>query len=202
MDSPFDVTRILKEAAGGQREALDRLLPILYDRMRAMAHARIRNESPGRTLNTTGLVHEAYLKLVQVDQVQWKDREHFLAMASEGMRRILVDAARRRQALKRGGAARREELQDDPELSDDQAATITKLDDCLRKMAEDHPRTAQALTHVHFGGLSNEEAARILEVSPATLERDLRFARAWLAREWGPDRGAPTAILSGSTSTN
>src|SRR5579863_4713686 len=105
MDSPLDVTRILREATGGQREALDRLFPLLYDRMRVMAHARIRNEAPGRTLNTTGLVHEAYLKLVQIDQVQWKDREHFLAVASEVMRRILVDLARRRLALKRGGAA-------------------------------------------------------------------------------------------------
>src|SRR6516162_11546185 len=102
MDSSLDVTRILQEAAGGRREALDRLLPLLYDRMRAMARSRIRNEAPGRTLNTTGLVHEAYLKLMQVDRVEWKDREHFLAVASEVMRRILVDAARRRQALKRG----------------------------------------------------------------------------------------------------
>jgi RNA polymerase sigma factor (TIGR02999 family) len=188
MDSPLDVTRILREAAGGQREALDRLLPVLYDRMLALAHARLRNEAPGRTLNTTGLVHEAYLKLVQIDQVQWTDREHFLAVASEVMRRILVDAARRRHSLKRGGGLRREELQEDPGLSDDRAATITKLDDSLNKMAEQHPRPAQALSHVHFGGLSNEEAAQILGVSPATLERDLRFARAWLAREWGPDR--------------
>jgi RNA polymerase sigma factor (TIGR02999 family) len=188
MDSPLDVTRILQEAAGGRREALDRLLPLLYDRMRAMAHARIRNEAAGRTLNTTGLVHEAYLKLVQVDQVAWKDREHFLAVASEVMRRILVDAARRRLALKRGGGARREDLQDEPGLSDERAETIAKLDDSLKKMAEQHPRPAQALTHVHFGGLSNEETARILGVSAATLERDLRFARAWLAREWGPGR--------------
>jgi len=188
MDSPLDVTRILQEAAGGRREALDRLLPLLYDRMRALAHGRIRNEAAGRTLNTTGLVHEAYLKLIQVDQVEWKDREHFLAVASEVMRRILVDAARRRLALKRGGAARREALEDDPGLSDDRAEMITKLDDSLKKMAESHPRPAQALTHVHFGGLSNEEAARILGVSAATLERDLRFARAWLAREWGPGR--------------
>jgi RNA polymerase sigma factor (TIGR02999 family) len=155
--------------------------------MRAMAHARIRNEAAGRTLNTTGLVHEAYVKLVQIDQVQWKDREHFLAVASEVMRRLLVDAARRRQALKRGGGARPEERVDDPELSDERAATITRLDDSLKKMAEVHPRPAQAITHVHFGGLSNEEAARLLDVSPATLERDLRFARAWLAREWRPD---------------
>lgn len=186
MDSPPDVTRMLREAAGGRKEALDRLLPVLYDRMRAMAHARVRNEAPGRTLNTTGLVHEAYVKLIQIDQVQWKDREHFLAVASEVMRRILVDAARRRQAIKRGGAARREEMKDDPGLSDDQAETITKLDDSLKKMTEKHPRPAQALQHVHFGGLSNGEAARLLGVSVATLERDLRFARAWLAREWGP----------------
>ena len=186
MDSPLDMTRILQEAAGGRKEALDRLLPLLYDRMRAMAHARIRNEAPGRTLNTTGLVHEAYVKLIQVDQVQWKDREHFLAVACEVMRRILVDAARRRQAIKRGGALRREELMEEPGLSDEQAETITKLDDSLSKMAEQHPRPAQALVHVHFGGLSNGEAARLLGVSAATLERDLRFARAWLAREWGP----------------
>lgn len=152
-----------------------------------MAHARIRNEAAGRTLNTTGLVHEAYVKLVQIDQVQWKDREHFLAVASEVMRRLLVDAARRRQALKRGGGARREELGEDPGLSDERAATITRLDDSLKKMAEAHPRPAQAITHVHFGGLSQEEAARLLGVSPATLERDLRFARAWLARDWRPE---------------
>ena len=186
MEFSLDLTRILQEAAGGRKEALDQLLPVLYDRMRALAHARIRNEAPGRTLNTTGLVHEAYLKLIRVDQVQWKDREHFLAVACEVMRRILVDAARRRQAIKRGGAAHREDLEGVPGLSDDQAETITKLDDSLRKMAEQHPRPAQALSHVSFGGLSNEEAARLLGVSAATLERDLRFARAWVAREWGP----------------
>ncbi len=186
MESPLDVTRMLQEAARGGKDALDRLLPVLYDRMRAMAHARVRNEAPGRTLNTTGLVHEAYLKLIQVDRVEWKDREHFLAVASEVMRRILVDSARRRNAIKRGGAARREELEDLPDLSDDRAETITKLDDSLRKMAEQHPRPAQALTHINFGGLSNGETARLLGISEATLERDLRFARAWLAREWGP----------------
>lgn len=186
MTSTAEVTRLLKESGEGRKGALDKLLPLLYDRMHEMAHARIRNEAAGRTLNTTGLVHEAYLRLVQVARVDWKDRDHFLAFASETMRRILVDAARRRRALKRGGAAAREECREDAGLSDERAATIVKLDDSLRKMAERHPRPARAITHVHFGGLSNEEAARILGVSLATLERDLRFARTWLAREWKP----------------
>lgn len=178
-----DVTRLLHLWRGGDADALGRLLPALYGEMRQMARAHLRRERPDHTLGTSGLVHEAFLRLADVETIDWQDRAHFLAMASRTMRRVLVDWAKARNAFKRGGGAAHVEL-DESLLSADEAETVLDLDDALQRLDAIAPRQARAAEMRYFGGLSNEEAAAALDVSVATVERDLRFARAWLAREW------------------
>ena len=180
-----DITELLLASSGGRREAFDVLFPKVYEELRRLAHARMRDEGPRNTVQTTGLVHEAYLRLIRIERVEWRDRAHFLGVASEAMRRVLVDAARRRRALRRGGGAATLPLEGDPPLDDGPAETVLKLDDVLRGLSEAHPRPARAVELVYLAGLTNPEAAEVLGVSVATLERDLRFARAWLARAWG-----------------
>jgi RNA polymerase sigma factor (TIGR02999 family) len=193
---PADVTRLLQAWTAGDPGALDRLLPVVYDELRRLARARLRHEREGHTLGTTGLVHEAYLRLLDVERVRWHDRAHFLAMASTTMRRVLVDYAKARNALKRGGGVARVDLDSLPRdrgealLSDEQAETVLDLDDALTRFEALAPRPARAVECRYFGGLSNEEAAAALDVSVATVERDLRYARAWLAREWKGDFAA------------
>lgn len=178
-----EVTRLLHAWRGGDAHALDRLVPALYDEMRRMAQRHLRRERDDHTLGTSGLVHEAFLRLVDAEGVDWQDRAHFLAVASRTMRRVLVDWAKARNALKRGGGAAHVTL-DEGLLSDDEAATVLDLDDALDKLERVSERAAQAAEMRYVGGLSNEEIGGALAVSVATVERDLRFARAWLAREW------------------
>ena len=182
-----DVARLLAAYADGDRDALDRLMPVLYDQLKRLAHARLRNERAGHTLNTTGLVHEAYTRLVDVDRVQWQDRAHFLAVASRTMRRILINYARDRRALKRGGGRARVDLDESRLVADDHAESLLDLDDALERLGALHPRPGEVAAHRYFGGLTNAETAAALGVSLSTVERDLRFARAWLAHEWGAD---------------
>ena len=178
-----EVTRLLHSWRGGNAEALDRLLPALYDEMRLAARAHLRRERADHTLGTSGLVHEAFLRLVDAEGVDWQDRAHFLAVASRTMRRVLVDWAKARNALKRGGGVAHVTL-DEGLLSDAEATTLIDLDDALGRLQGVAERSALAAEMRYFGGLSNEETAAALEVSVATVERDLRFARAWLAKEW------------------
>ncbi len=185
MLSQADVTRLLNAYGEGDREALDRIVPVLYEQLRKLAHARLREERPGHTLNTTGLVHEAYLRLADINQIQWENRGHFFAMASKVMRRVLVNYALQRKAQKRGGGAQRETLDEERLIPDEHAETLLELDDALKRFEETHPRQAEAVEHRYFGGLTNEETAEALSVSLTTVERDLRFARAWFAKEWG-----------------
>lgn len=187
MGADSDVTDLLLASSGGRREAFDALFPKVYEELRRLARARLRGENPGRTIQTTGLVHEAYLRLIRIERVEWQDRAHFLAVASEAMRRVLVDAARRRRALRRGGGQGTVPLDEDPSLSDEPAETVLRLDEILQGLAAAHPRPARVLELVCFAGLTNSEAADALGISLATLERDLRFARAWVARAWGVD---------------
>lgn len=171
--------------SAGDPNALDRLVPILYEELKRVAHARLRGEAEGHTLSTTGLVHEAYLKLVDIDRVQWKDRNHFLAMASRVMRRVLIDHAHRRKAQKRGGGAQRvEEAEVELRIDNAQAEMLLELDDALSRMEAQHPRQSQALELYYFGGLTQKEVAEVLGISQPTVVEDLRFARAWLARVW------------------
>lgn len=193
-----DVTELLLAFSAGDRAALDRLVPIVYDELRELAHARLRREREGHTLSTTDLVHEAYLRLVDIERVQWQSRAHFLATASRLMRRILVDYERARRAAKRGGGAVRIALEEDVPAAERQSEALFELDQALVRLAVEHPRAAQAVEQRYFGGLSNQEIAAVLDVSLATVERDLRFARAWLARTWEGERGPEGAGADGS----
>jgi RNA polymerase sigma factor (TIGR02999 family) len=183
-----DVTGLLQEWSDGRREALDRLVPLLYDHLRRLAHHRLLGEA-NLSVNTTALVHEAYLKLVDVRRARFRDRAHFLAMASRVMRRLLVDHARARSAAKRGSGVATVELTDDIAISDEQVSTIAQLDDALQRLEAVDPRQSRILEQRYFGGLSLEETAEAAGVSLATVKRELRFARAWLAAEIGAEPG-------------
>lgn len=178
---------MLLQWSAGDQEAFDRLLPILYDQLKLLARAHLRGERTGHTLNATAIVHEAYLRLINADQVQWQDRAHFLAMASRTMRRVLVDYARGRNAAKRGGGAHAVELEDHL-VADETVASLLELDDALSRLEASYPRQSRAVELHYFGGLTLEEAGAVLGVSPPTVMRDLRFAEAWLAREWSGER--------------
>lgn len=183
--SPSDVTLLLREWSRGDADALNRLVPLLYAELRQLAHQRLRREPQNRTLNTTGLVHDAYMKLVDVRHAQFRDRSHFLAMASRVMRRLLVDQARARRAAKRGGGADAVELDEALWMSEPQAQALANLDDALRRLEALDTRRGQMVELRYFGGLSLEETAEALGVSLATVKRELRFVHAWLATELG-----------------
>ena len=183
-----DVTQLLRRWREGDPEAMNRVLPVVYDELRRLAQARLRRERPGHTLGTTGLVHEAYLRLVDVERVEWQDRAHFLAMASRTMRRVLIDYANQRNAAKRGGVRQQLSLDDNhaaPELDLD---TALELDAVLSRLEALNPRQAKAVELRFFGGLTLEETAEVLGTSAPTAMRDLRFAQAWLARELAGER--------------
>ena len=179
-----DVTRLLQQWSDGDRAALDQLVPLVYERMRKLAHERLRDERHAMSVNTTALVHDAYLKMVDLRQARFRDRAHFMAMASRIMRRLLVDRARARRADKRGGGVAPLELADDLDLSDERAEALMELDDALERLSAIDPRRSEILEQRYFGGLSLEETAEVLGVSLATVKRDLKFARAWLAAEF------------------
>lgn len=183
--SSGDVTRLLQRWGDGDPAALDQLVPFVYERLHRLARNRRRNERSDLSLNTTALVHEAYLKLVDLRQARFTDGAHFLAMASRVMRRVLVDHARARRTAKRGGDNPELELDDALCISDEHAAALTELDEALARLAAVDARRSQVLEHRYFGGLSLEETAEAMGVSLATAKRDLRFARAWLAVELG-----------------
>jgi RNA polymerase sigma factor (TIGR02999 family) len=183
MKQTANVTELLRRWSEGEERALDRLTAVLYDRLRTLAHQRLQRERPNHTLNTTALVHEAYERLVDIDNMTWADRAHFLAMASTVMRRILVDYARKRRADKRAGRDREVTLEEQL-VPDARVESLLDLDDALDRLAREHERPARAVELYYFGGMTLEEAGEILEISAATVLRDLRFARAWLAREW------------------
>ncbi|OLB47082.1 MAG: hypothetical protein AUI13_18275 [Gemmatimonadetes bacterium 13_2_20CM_2_69_23] len=177
-----DITQLLRDMSRGQRDALDRLIPMVYDELREIAHRQLRNERSGHTLSTTALVHEAYLRLVNVNQVQWKDRAHFVAVAARVMRRILVDYARARSRDKRGGDAVRIPLTDVPDIAVADGDLIA-FDDTLDRLEAINERLCRVVECRCFGGMSVDETAAALGTSPATVKRDWAFSRAWLNRE-------------------
>jgi RNA polymerase sigma factor (TIGR02999 family) len=181
--TPSDVTQLLQRWSDGDRDALDKLVPLLYEHLRQVAHQRLRHEHTTPSLNTTALVHEAYFKLVDLRRARFRDRAHFLAMASRVMRRLLIDHARARRAARRGGGTGAVELTEAFAISDSQADALTELDDALRRLEQVDARQSEILEQRFFGGLSLEETAQAVGVSLATVKRDLRFARAWLAAE-------------------
>ena len=184
-----EITRLLKAWGRGDPAALDRLTPLVYERLRRMARGYMRNERPGHTLQATALVNEAFLRLVETRNLDWTDRAHFFAMCARVMRRILVDAARSRAATKRGGQVDRAEhstainLDRLPDPASEISAQVCALDEALNMLAQIGPRQAQVIELRFFGGLTVEETAHVLQVSPQTVMREWRLARAWLARE-------------------
>jgi RNA polymerase sigma factor (TIGR02999 family) len=192
MGESSEITQLLLQLSGGRGEALDQLIPIVYQELRSVAHGQLGGEKPGHTLNTTALVHEAYLKLVNIRQVQWRDRAHFFAMASRLMRRILIDYARARKREKRGGDVVPVPLEEAFGVSGDRADDLVALDDALTRLEAMSPRQCRVVEYRCFAGLSVEETAVVLESSPATVKRDWAFARAWLNRELDPSGGAPS----------
>lgn len=186
-----EITALLKAWEGGDRAALDRLAPLIYDELHRNARLQMRHERPGNTLQTTALVNEAYLRLVDAGAVSWKGRVHFFAVAAQIMRRVLVDAARARNAGKRGGPAQKVahsspvNLDEIADVSCKRGNELIAIDDALTALAEFDPRKARVVELRFFGGFSVEETAEILEVSPQTVMRDWKLAKAWLMREVG-----------------
>jgi RNA polymerase sigma factor (TIGR02999 family) len=187
-ESP-EITVLLKAWASGDAAALDQLTPLVYDELRRLARRYMRNERAGNTLQTTALVNEAYLRLVDAKRVAWQDRVHFFAVSAQMMRRILVDAARARGSAKRGGQVKRVNhssafnLDEIPDVSRGRDRELVAIDDALNALAEMDPRKARVIELRFFGGLSVEETAEILKISPQSVMRDWKLAKAWLMRE-------------------
>jgi RNA polymerase sigma factor (sigma-70 family) len=210
-----DVTQILAAIERGDSQAAEQLLPLVYDELRRLARAKLGHEKPGQTLQPTALVHEAYLRLVGGNEgargregegetaarlplspspalplsPSFASRGHFFAAAAEAMRRILVDSARRKKRLKRGGDRAREPLEEDQIAAPDDAGDLIELDAALEGLQEKHPRKAELIKLRYFAGLTQEQAAEVLGISIATADRDWAYARAWLLREMGGRSG-------------
>ena len=185
--TPPDVTGLLDEWTRGDRRALDRLLPLVYAELRRVAARQLRRERDGHSLQPTALVHEAYLRLVDQQKVDWRNRAHFFGVAAQVMRRILVDHARRRLASKRGDGVRHVSLDQAMETPASCEMSILDLDDALGRLGRLDAGLAQIVELRAFGGLTIEEAAHVLNVSPSTAKREWRTAKAWLTRELGAD---------------
>lgn len=183
MSAQEEIGRTARAAASPSAVELDRLVPVVYDELRRIAHGQLRGERSDHTLDTTGLVHEAYLKLSRLDRIEWGDRAHFLAAAAGAMRRILVDYAVARRTGKRGGGRQRVPLDDVLILADERAEELLALDEALQRLAAESDRAARIVEWRYFAGMSIEETAAVLEVSPATVKREWVMARAWLNRE-------------------
>ena len=178
-----DVSQLLLAWSDGDRRALEELMPLVYDELRRLARRYMGRERRGHTLQTSALVNEAYLRLVDQREVRWQSRAHFFGIAAQLMRRILVDHARRRGYEKRGGGALQVSLDEAMIVSQDRAAEVVALDEALRALAEIDARKSQIVELRFFGGLSIEEAAEVLQVSPGTVMREWTLAKAWLKRE-------------------
>jgi len=190
--SQSQVTQLLLDWSDGDQEALNQLIPLVYQELKRLARHYMRRERAGHTLQTSALVNEAYIHLVDYKKMRWKDRAHFMAVAAQAMRRVLVDHARTRSSAKRGGAeVRKVSLDEAATLADERAAEMIALDDALTSLARLDPRKSQIVELKYFGGLEIEETAEVVKVSPATVKREWNAARLWLLRE----------IKSGSATT-
>ena len=181
--SSHDVTELLINWSQGDKAALDRLMPLVYDELRRRAERYLRQERPDHTLQATALVHEAYLQLVDQRQVRWQNRAHFIGLAAQLMRRILVEHARRHQAGKRGGAAHKLTLDESLGLSTERGVNLVALDEALTALADLDPQQSRIVELRFFGGLTVDETAEVLGVSPRTVDREWRMAKAWFESE-------------------
>jgi len=178
-----DITRLLLAWGAGDQAALDELMPLVYAELRKLARGYMRNQPADHTLQTTALVNEAYLRLIDSSRVNWQNRTHFFAISAQLMRRILVDFARRRSSLKRGGEVQKIELDEALVMPLEPKTDLVALDEALKILAEMNPRQSQVVELRYFGGLSEEEIADHLAVSVRTVRRDWSVARAWLFRK-------------------
>lgn len=181
--SPQEITRLLLDWNEGDHSALERLIPLVYDELRRLARSYMRRQREGHTLEATALVNEAYLRLIDAREVRWQNRAHFFAVSAQVMRRVLVDLARSRSSLKRGGGAPFITFNEELEAASERGTEILALDEALEALARLDPRQAQVVELRYFGGLSEEETAEVLKVSSRTVRRDWNLARAWLRRE-------------------
>ncbi|MBL8229053.1 MAG: sigma-70 family RNA polymerase sigma factor [Bryobacterales bacterium] len=186
---PEEITTLLRRVQDGDGVAQTALVEAVYDELKVIAARYMRRENSGHTLQTTALVNEAYLKLIHVKSTTWQDRAHFFAVASQLMRRILVDHARKHLAGKRGGGVDMLPLNEAIVFSPDRAGPLVQLDDALTRLAASEPRTARVIELRFFGGLSIEETAEVLQISPRTVKREWGFGRAWLRSEMGLPAG-------------
>ena len=196
--SPSDATELLRAWSNGDGSALDRLVPLVYQELRSLAQRYMRQERADHTLQATSLVNEAYLRLIDVNRIQWQNRAHFLAVAAQTMRRILVESARRRHRHKRGGDVVLVALDEAPDIGQDKGADLVALSDALTALASFDPRMSQVVELRFFGGLSVEETADVLHVSPETVMRDWKTAKAWLLRELSHGKPAENRPADGS----
>jgi RNA polymerase sigma factor (TIGR02999 family) len=183
MPPQSDATELLVAWSSGDESAFDRLVPLVHQELRVLARSYMRRERSGHTLQATALVNEAYIRLIDVNRVQWQNRTHFLAVAAQTMRRILVEFARQRRRQKRGGAAIRVTMDDAMDVAQDSSADLVRLSDALSALATFDPRMSQVVELRFFGGLTVQETAEVVNVSPETVMRDWKTAKAWLLRE-------------------
>jgi len=182
-NAPQEVSEILIAWGRGDKSAIDKLLPLVYEELRRLAHNYMRRENPGHTLQTTALVHEAYMRLVNGNAVPPKDRKHFFAVAATAMRHILTDWARRRSSEKYGGEWRHVPIEEAATISHDRAPEFIALDESLTSLAETHPHLSQAVELSYYAGLSRNQIAETMDVSPETVTNYLNRARAWLKQD-------------------
>ena len=180
---PHEITQLLAEWSEGNQAALDQLYPLVYNELRRLAHGYLRRERKGHTLQTTALINEAYLRLVDQKHVHWANRSHFFGISAQIMRRILIDHARRYDYAKRGGGAQRISLDEAAVVAKQRGQTLLLLDEALKSLAKIDPRRSQVVELRYFGGLNNEEIAGVLKISENTVTRDWNMARAWLYQE-------------------
>ena len=178
--STHEVTQLLIEWSNGDKAALDKLMPLIHDELRRLAHHYMSRERGDHTLQTTALVNEAYLRLAGQQKIEWQSRAHFFAVTAQVMRHVLIDHARRRHYIKHGGALQQVSLEDAAMMSQQRAAELVALDEALNELAQLDPRKSRVVELRYFGGLSLEETAEVLEVSLMTVRRDWRAAKAWL----------------------
>jgi RNA polymerase sigma factor (TIGR02999 family) len=181
--SPEEITRLLQAWRNGNRDALDKLMPIVYDELRQIAHRYIRRQAAGQTLQTTAVVHEAYIRLAGQDDVAWQNRAHFYGVCAQVMRGLLVDRARARGAAKRGGGQYKVSVVDDLASKSNSDIDVVALDEALERLAAIDPRKARIVELRYFGGLTVEETGSFLELSPITIKREWLKAKAWLYNE-------------------
>ncbi len=181
--SPEEITGLLLDWGNGDKAALDRVITLVYQELRRVARREMRRQRPGDTLQTTALINEAYLRLVDYARVRPRDRSHFFAIAAQAMRRILIERARSRRSAKRGSGAQKVSLDEAADVSNQRAANLVALDEALTNLAAIDPRKAEIVELKYFGGLTIEETAEVLDVSTPTVERDWHMAKIWLHRE-------------------